>query len=174
MSLQPYNKKRNFTQTKEPEGKLDKDTKWRFVVQKHDASHLHYDFRLEIGGTLKSWAVPKEPSLDPTVKRLAIQVEDHPVSYINFKGLIPKGNYGAGTVEIWDKGHYIPVDEDGQAISEKTALSALKKGQLKFELKGKVLKGGFALVRLKNEDGKSWLLIKHRDKHAMDTDVKKN
>lgn len=170
MALALYNKKRNFKDTSEPKGVLAKAGKQRFVVQRHHASHIHYDFRLEMGGTLKSWAVPKGPSLNPTVKRLAMMVEDHPVSYINFEGTIPKGNYGAGTVEVWDKGEYIPVDEKGETISESQALSALKKGSLKFELKGKKIKGGFALVRLKNGDGKSWLLIKHRDKYALEED----
>ncbi len=170
MALTLYNKKRNFRDTSEPKGVLAKTKQFRFVVQRHHASHIHYDFRLEMGGTLKSWAVPKGPSLNPTVKRLAMMVEDHPVSYINFEGTIPKGNYGAGTVEVWDKGEYIPVDEKGETISESQALSALKKGNIKVELKGKKIKGGFALVRLKNGDGKSWLLIKHRDKYALDED----
>lgn len=166
-----YNKKRNFKNTNEPKGiSIAKNRQFRFVVQRHHASHIHYDFRLEMGGTLKSWAVPKGPSLNPTVKRLAMMVEDHPVSYIDFEGTIPKGNYGAGTVEVWDKGNYIAVNEKGDSITEAQALDALKKGNLKFELKGKKIKGGFALVRLKKDDNKSWLLIKHRDKYAIDKD----
>ena len=170
MALSLYNKKRNFSQTSEPRGKLSKAAKLRFVVQRHHASRIHYDFRLEMNGVLKSWAVPKGPSLNPSAKRLAMLVEDHPVSYINFEGTIPKGNYGAGTVEVWDSGLYVPVDEKGAIISEAKALAAFKNGSLKVSLKGKKLKGEFALVRLKNEDGKSWLLIKHRDENAVDED----
>lgn len=166
MSLVTYNKKRNFKKTAEPGGKKDATHKFRFVVQRHHASHLHYDFRLELGGVLKSWAVPKGPSLNPSTKRLAVMVEDHPVIYITFKGIIPKGNYGAGKVEIWDKGTFEPVDKQHTLISEKEALQSLKKGELKFLLKGKKLKGEFVLVQLKN-DPKNWLLIKHKDKHAV-------
>ncbi len=168
MALTIYNKKRDFKQTSEPVGKVSKESKLRFVIQRHHASHIHYDFRLEMGGALKSWAVPKGPSLNPAVKRLAMLVEDHPVSYIDFDGTIPAGNYGAGTVEVWDNGNYEPVDEDGKTITEKQALAAFKKGNLKFVLKGEKLKGSFALVNLKKDDGKSWLLIKHRDDFAMD------
>lgn len=170
MALALYNKKRNFKQTSEPVGKASTEAKLRFVVQRHHASHIHYDFRLEMRGVLLSWAVPKGPSLNPTVKRLAMHVEDHPVSYIDFEGTIPEGNYGAGTVEVWDHGNYTPVDEDGNTITEKQAYAAYKKGNLKFELKGKKIKGGFALVNLKKEDGKSWLLIKHLDDYAIDED----
>lgn len=170
MALTLYNKKRDFKQTSEPIGKASKESKLRFVVQRHHASHIHYDFRLEMNGVLLSWAVPKGPSLNPTVKRLAMHVEDHPVSYIDFEGTIPKGNYGAGTVEVWDHGNYVPVDEDGGTITEKQAYAAYKKGNLKFELKGRKIKGGFALVNLKKDGGKSWLLIKHRDGHALDED----
>ena len=168
MALTLYNNKRNFKETSEPVGKSSNESKLRFVIQRHHASHIHYDFRLEMGGVLISWAVPKGPSLNPAVKRLAMLVEDHPVSYIDFEGTIPKGNYGAGTVEVWDHGQYTPVDEKGNVIIEKNALDAFKKGNLKFELKGKKLQGGFALVALKKDDGKSWLLIKHRDAHATD------
>ncbi|MFT3937090.1 MAG: non-homologous end-joining DNA ligase [Chitinophagaceae bacterium] len=164
--LTTYNKKRNFTNTPEPAGKTNKSSAHRFVVQRHDASHLHYDFRLELNGVLKSWAVPKGPSLNASDKRLAVQVEDHPVSYIGFKGDIPKGNYGAGHVDIWDKGNFIPVDEKGKELSDRQASSWLKKGQLKFTLQGKKLKGGFALVQLKNDE-KNWLLIKHKDNYAV-------
>lgn len=163
--LTTYNRKRKFGETPEPEGKKEAGGKHRFVVQKHDASRLHYDFRLELDGVLKSWAVPKGPSMDPAEKRLAVQVEDHPVSYINFSGTIPKGNYGAGKVDVWDKGNFTPVDETGHELSERQALTQLKKGELKFELKGKQLKGGFVLVQLKN-DPKNWLLIKHKDSSA--------
>ncbi|MEP7377150.1 MAG: DNA ligase D [Chitinophagaceae bacterium] len=168
MSLAAYNKKRNFHKTAEPAGKKETAAKSRFVVQRHNASHLHYDFRLELGGVLKSWAVPKGPSLNPSQKRLAVMVEDHPVSYIGFKGTIPKGNYGAGTVEIWDNGKFEPIDGDHKPISEKQALQALKKGELKFVLKGKKLEGEFVLVRIKDDD-KNWLLIKHKDEYSTNT-----
>jgi bifunctional non-homologous end joining protein LigD len=167
MSLVTYNKKRDFKQTREPRGKAKTQGGSRFVVQRHQASHLHYDFRLELGGVLKSWAVPKGPSLNPATKRLAVMVEDHPVDYISFKGTIPEGNYGAGKVEIWDKGVFVAVNKKHEPISEKEALLSLKKGELKFELKGKKLKGEFVLVRLK--DHKNWLLIKHKDDHAVNT-----
>jgi len=168
MSLVTYNKKRDFKRTAEPEGKQELKNKFRFVVQRHQASHLHYDFRLELGGVLKSWAVPKGPSLNPATKRLAVMVEDHPVSYIGFKGTIPEGNYGAGIVEIWDNGGFKPIDGKGSPISEKEALQNLRKGELKFSLNGKKLKGEFVLVRLKQDD-KNWLLIKHKDEHAVNT-----
>ncbi len=166
MSLATYKKKRNFKQTSEPEGSVGRKGFSRFVVQKHQASHLHYDFRLELGGVLKSWAVPKGPSFDPSVKRLAVQVEDHPVSYIGFEGTIPKGNYGAGKVEIWDAGKFTAVNERHQPLTEKQALAALQKGELKLQLSGKKLKGEFVLVRLKDQE-KNWLLIKHRDDAAV-------
>ncbi|HEX6193249.1 MAG TPA: DNA polymerase ligase N-terminal domain-containing protein [Chitinophagaceae bacterium] len=166
MALTIYNKKRNFRQTPEPAGKAGKKNMFRFVVQRHDASRLHYDFRLELGGVLKSWAVPKGPSMNPADKRLAVMVEDHPVSYIGFSGEIPEGNYGAGTVEIWDEGAFIPVDKDTLPLTERQALTALKNGELKFLLKGSVIEGGFVLVRLK-KDEKNWLLIKHKDEYAV-------
>src|ERR1700722_13789646 len=166
-----YKKKRNFKNTPEPPAdKKANSTTHRFVVQKHDASHLHYDFRLQLNGALKSWAVPKGPSMNAADKRLAVQVEDHPVSYINFSGTIPKGNYGAGTVEIWDKGNFTPIDGKGKEITEKLAMQGLKNGELKFVLKGKKLKGEFVLVRLKNDE-KNWLLIKHKDAHAVNGSV---
>lgn len=166
MSLAVYNKKRDFKQTLEPAGKKSGNGGFRFVVQEHHASRLHYDFRLELGGVLKSWAVPKGPSMKPADKRLAVQTEDHPVSYINFKGTIPKGNYGAGKVLIWDAGKFEPVNADHQPITERAALLALKKGELKFVLKGKKLSGEFVLVQMKEE--KNWLLIKHKDKEVSD------
>ncbi len=170
MSLTTYNKKRDFKQTSEPAGKKSAEKAFRFVIQRHHASHLHYDFRLELGGVLKSWAVPKGPSLNPKDRRLAMMVEDHPVSYINFKGTIPKGNYGAGKVIIWDKGNFLPIDKDHQPISEKQALANIKKGEIKFFMNGKILKGEFVLVHLKNyaRSTNSWLLIKHRDEYAVD------
>ena len=164
--LGTYKKKRNFSATPEPSGDKKKEAaSHRFVVQRHDASHLHYDFRLQLNGVLKSWAVPKGPSMNSADKRLAVQVEDHPVSYYNFHGTIPKGNYGAGTVAVWDKGAYTPVDEKGKTLSDKHAMAWLKKGELKFRLKGSKLKGEFVLVQLK-KDPKNWLLIKHKDEFA--------
>jgi bifunctional non-homologous end joining protein LigD len=168
MSLSTYHKKRDFKRTREPKGKSGKKSSFRFVVQRHEATRLHYDFRLELGGVLKSWAVPKGPSLNPTQKRLAVMVEDHPVDYISFKGKIPEGNYGAGNVDIWDNGSFVPVTADHEPLSEKQALAAIEKGELKFSLKGKKLQGEFVLVRLKKDD-KNWLLIKHRDEHAVNT-----
>jgi bifunctional non-homologous end joining protein LigD len=172
MSLINYNQKRNFKVTSEPEGKAETKTGFRFVVQRHHASHLHYDFRLELGGVLKSWAVPKGPSLNPKDKRLAMMVEDHPVSYIHFEGNIPEGNYGAGNVTVWDKGLFIPVNEKHEPISEKQALAGLHTGELKFLLKGEKLKGEFVLVHLKTDTEKnnSWLLIKHKDEFATEKD----
>ena len=161
--LASYNRKRDFQQTSEPEGKVETATASRFVIQKHHASHLHYDFRLEMDGVLKSWAVPKGPSVVEGEKRLAVMVEDHPVSYIDFKGTIPKGNYGAGKVEIFDKGQFIVVDDKEKQLSERQALKNLSGGELKLVLKGKKIKGNYVLVRFKKED-KNWLLIKEKNK----------
>jgi len=168
MALTKYNQKRNFNVSPEPEGKKEKTKQSRFVIQRHHASRLHYDFRLEMDGVLKSWAVPKGPSLNPRDKRLAMMVEDHPVDYISFEGFIPEGNYGAGHVMIWDKGAFLPVNAQHQIITEKEAIAALEKGEFKFELKGKKLNGEFVLVRLKKAEENSWLLIKHRDQFATD------
>ena len=165
-ALKKYHEKRDFEDTPEPKGKTDKEHQFRFVVQRHDASRLHYDFRLELDGVLKSWAVPKGPSMNPEDKRLAVMVEDHPVDYIDFAGSIPEGNYGAGTVEVWDHGQFFPVDQELQKLTEKQALDALKKGELKIFLKGKKLEGGFVLVKFKKE-GDNWLLIKHKDEYAL-------
>jgi len=168
MSLTTYKKKRSFKNTPEPEsGKKTGGKELIFVVQRHHASHLHYDFRLELNSVLKSWAVPKGPSMNPQDKRLAMMVEDHPVEYAAFEGDIPAGNYGAGHVDIWDKGTYEPIDEEGNIISASAFGKELKGGSIKFRIKGKKLKGDFALVKLKTDD-KSWLLIKHRDKYATD------
>jgi bifunctional non-homologous end joining protein LigD len=164
MKLSDYNKKRDFKKTPEPLGKGSTANHFRFAIQRHDASRLHYDFRLELDGVLKSWAVPKGPSMNPSDKRLAVMVEDHPVSYIHFEGVIPEGNYGAGTVEVWDKGLFYPVNKDHEVISEKKALAALKNGELKFLLKGEKLEGEFVLVKM---NGKNWLLIKHKDEYAV-------
>ena len=170
MSLSLYKKKRNFNETSEPTDSKKKDAgQLIFVVQRHKASHLHYDFRLEMDGVLKSWAVPKGPSLYPKDKRLAMMVEDHPYDYKDFKGVIPEGNYGAGIVEIWDKGTYTALTDDKNANDIKLLKAGLKSGNLKFVLKGKKLKGEFALVKIKNAYGDKdnvWLLIKHNDKFA--------
>ncbi len=165
MALEEYKRKRDFKQTPEPAGKVERGKGHRFVVQKHRASHLHYDFRLEMDGVLKSWAVPKGPSLDPADKRLAMQVEDHPVSYFDFEGIIPAGNYGAGTVMVWDLGTWEPEgDSDADAM--------LTKGDLKFRLDGEKLKGSFALIHIRarrpGSKGTEWLLIKHRDAYAQE------
>jgi bifunctional non-homologous end joining protein LigD len=170
MSLIKYKQKRNFKSSPEPQaGQSKQAAKLSFVVQRHKASRLHYDFRLELDGVLKSWAVPKGPSLNPTDKRLAMMVEDHPYDYKDFKGVIPEG-YGAGIVEIWDKGTYSDLDGNDPATAAKKLKSGLKAGNLKFVLHGKKLKGEFALVRLKNDEknDNSWLLIKHRDDFAVD------
>lgn len=168
MGLAKYKQKRNFKDTPEPEGKVTNAAKkLTFVVQRHHASRLHYDFRLELQGTLKSWAVPKGPSLNPEDKRLAMMVEDHPVSYATFSGTIPEGNYGAGYVEVWDHGTYEPVDKDHKIISSAKFAKDLEAGSIKFKLKGRKLKGEFALVNMKGDE-KSWLLIKHRDKYSVD------
>ena len=170
MSLAKYNAKRNFEDTPEPAGK-GASTKGQliFVVQRHHASHLHYDFRLELNGTLKSWAVPKGPSLNPKDKRLAMMVEDHPIDYATFEGDIPAGNYGAGHVDVWDHGTYEPIDEDGAIITATAFNKHLHAGNIKFRMHGKHLKGDFALVNMKKDD-KTWLLIKHKDKYATDDD----
>lgn len=170
MALTKYKEKRDFSATPEPAGKVSDQNKFRFVVQRHEASRLHYDFRLELDGVLKSWAVPRGPSLNPADKRLAMMVEDHPVDYIDFKGTIPEGNYGAGTVQIWDSGTFTPVNEDHQIISPALAMKALNNGELKFAVKGSRLNGEFVLVQLKRAaKSNSWLLIKHRDEFAADS-----
>ena len=157
MGLAEYKKKRRFNKTPEP-GPEKKTSELGniFVVQKHRATQLHYDFRLEADGVLKSWAVPKGPSMDPAVKRLAMQVEDHPVDYADFEGVIPEGEYGGGTVMVWDSGVYAP--ENNESVSR-----ALAKGELKFVVLGKKIKGGFVLVRTRE---RQWLLMKHRDEYA--------
>ncbi|WP_343707344.1 DNA ligase D [Flavobacterium sp.] len=170
MSLSKYNQKRDFKQTREPKGKIEKSaSELIFVVQKHAASHLHYDFRLEMNGVLKSWAVPKGPSMDPEVKRLAMMVEDHPYSYKDFEGTIPEGNYGAGNVIVWDNGTY--TSDEKTASAEKQLLSDLAKGRLSFVLKGKKLKGEFSLVKLHGKHENAWLLIKKNDKYASTEDI---
>ncbi|SFD98698.1 DNA ligase D [Flavobacterium phragmitis] len=170
MSLSKYNQKRDFKQTSEPKGTIAKSkSELIFVVQKHAASHLHYDFRLEMNGVLKSWAVPKGPSMDPDVKRLAMMVEDHPYSYKDFEGTIPEGNYGAGNVIVWDNGTY--TSDEKTADNEKQVLDDLKKGRLSFILKGKKLKGEFSLVKLHGKQENAWLLIKKQDQYASNDDI---
>jgi bifunctional non-homologous end joining protein LigD len=156
--LKDYVKKRRFDRTPEPRGKVAARSQRQFVIQKHRASALHYDFRLEADGVLKSWAVPKGPSLDPADKRLAMEVEDHPVEYGSFEGIIPEGEYGGGTVMLWDTGTYEPETED--------VGKALRAGELRFTLHGKKLKGGWVLVRT---GGRKWLLIKRKDAAASRT-----
>ena len=171
MALTLYNKKRNFKETAEPSGEVKKSvSKLLFVVQRHKASRLHYDFRLELDGVLKSWAVPKGPSMNPKDKRLAMMVEDHPYDYKDFAGVIPEGNYGAGIVEIWDSGTYTDIENSSETVAEKNLRAGLKNGDLKFQLFGKKLKGEFVLVKLKSKEDNSWLLIKHNDKYAVDTE----
>jgi bifunctional non-homologous end joining protein LigD len=172
--LGEYRRKRDFTRTREPEGGgRRKSSKLAYVIQKHAASRLHFDLRLELDGVMKSWAVPKGPSLDPSVKRLAIHVEDHPIEYNEFEGSIPEGEYGGGTVMVWDKGTYTAAaDEDDP---EEALRKGYRKGDFKFVLRGKRLKGSWVLVRTRgwgdrNRQGQ-WLLIKHRDDEAdPDTD----
>ncbi len=155
MSLEKYRKKRDFKRSAEPFGSIKKNKQLIYIIQKHAASHLHYDLRLELNGVLKSWAIPKGPSLDSSIKRLAVHVEDHPIEYAKFEGIIPKGEYGGGTVMLWDVGTWICETAD--------ANFAYKKGHLSFILKGKKLKGAWNLVRIKNNP-KSWLFIKAKDK----------
>ena len=177
MALEEYKRKRRFEETPEPPPKVEKKSGHRFVVQKHDATRLHYDFRLEMEGVLKSWAVPRGPSLDPADKRLAMQVEDHPVSYFDFEGTIPDNNYGAGTVMVWDVGTWqplSPVAVGGKYVpgTEAEAAAMLAKGDLKFRLNGKRLKGDFALVKMKGRrpgsKGNEWLMIKKHDEYVVE------
>ena len=167
-ALAEYRRKRDFTKTTEPEGapRRVRTAKLQFVIQKHAASHLHFDFRLELDGVMKSWAVPKGPSLDPSVKRLAMEVEDHPIEYNSFEGIIPAGQYGGGTVMIWDRGVYTWWQDDPDPVAR--LREGYAKGDFKFVLLGKRLKGSFVLVRLRrgNPDKPQWLLIKHKDEFA--------
>jgi len=167
-NLKTYDQKRNFKETAEPKGtkKKSNDKQHIFVIQRHHASRLHYDFRLEVDGVLKSWAVPKGPSMNPSDKRLAMQVEDHPYDYKDFEGVIPEGNYGAGFVYVWDKGNYELLHADGSTF-DKEANKEIREGNLKIRLKGKKVKGEFALVKMKNSDDNAWLLLKHKDDFAV-------
>lgn len=161
MALEEYNKKRDFSKSKEPKGKEGED-KQIFVVQKHDASNLHYDFRISVDGVLKSWAIPKGPSMNPSNKKLAIPTEDHPMDYADFEGTVPEGQYGAGTVMVWDKGEY-------ENPKDKSLSEQLKEGHITVKLKGEKLKGGFALTKI----GKNWIFIKMKDEHASEKDILK-
>src|SRR3954462_5997124 len=160
-SLKTYREKRNFDATPEPaEGGVPNESERTFVIQKHWATRLHYDFGLELDGTMKSWAVPKGPSFDPADKRMAMPTEDHPISYNAFEGTIPAGNYGAGKVIIWDKGVWIPLDDPHKGYRD---------GKLKFEMHGHKMRGKWTLVRMKTREGERqepWLLIKEKDGHV--------
>src|ERR1700726_4920878 len=177
MPLEEYKRKRNFEQTPEPPPKVEAKAGQQFVVQKHDATRLHYDFRLEMEGVLKSWAVPKGPSLDPGDKRLAMEVEDHPVSYHDFEGIIPEGNYGAGSVMVWDLGTWqplspVPVNGKYVAGTDEEARRMLAQGDLKLRLQGKKLKGDFALIKMRGRrpgsKGNEWRRIKKHDDSAVE------
>src|SRR5947209_3854360 len=179
--LAEYRRKRDFTRTEEPSGDRSaapaRGGRLRFVIQKHAASRLHFDLRLELDGVMKSWAVPKGPSLDPSVKRLAMQVEDHPIDYNTFEGTIPQGEYGGGTVMLWDRGTYSSDTARSPDEEEDVLRDQLRKGDLKITFHGERLHGSFALIRMKySRDGSSaskpqWLLIKHRDEYASTDDV---
>lgn len=160
-ALKTYRAKRDFSKTVEPAGRKKKAAgdEPLFVVQKHNASHLHYDFRLEIDGVLKSWAVPKGPSLDPAIKRLAVETEDHPMDYARFEGTIPQGEYGGGTVMVWDIGTF-------ENIKSESLHDCYKRGTIEIALKGKKLRGAFALVRMNRPGKREWLLIKMHDEYA--------
>jgi len=185
MPLEDYQKKRNFDSTSEPKADssstgvsspgeahpLKSKDMLEFVVHKHFASRLHFDLRLELDGVLKSWAVPKGPSINPKEKKLAIMVEDHPLEYKDFEGIIPEGNYGAGKVYIWDHGTYHALDTDDMQQSSRILREGLEKGHMTFILNGEKLKGEFALIRLKKASPKDWLLIKKNDEFAAEIDI---
>lgn len=175
MTLKKYQEKRDFKKTPEPKGKIAAKKKGTptllFCVQKHFATRLHYDFRLEHDGVLLSWAVPKGPSLNPKDKRLAIQVEDHPLDYRTFEGIIPEGNYGAGKVILWDEGTYtVPGAIDAKDLESRIA-KGLAKGHLDVELHGKKLKGEFDLIKIQTPEKNTWLLVKRKDAHASTEDI---
>ncbi len=165
MSLKEYRAKRNFSRTPEPEGREEKSERKKeelvYVIQKHRATHLHYDLRLEEEGVLKSWAIPKEPPINPGIKRLAVETEDHPLGYEDFEGEIPEGEYGAGTVEIWDKGSYIPLE--------------IAPGKKIIEIKGKKLNGTYALIKIKTKEGseKNWLFFKITGEKSTSSNLEK-
>ena len=165
--LSKYRSKRDFSKTAEPSGEsaVTPSARRRFVIQKHDASHLHFDLRLELDGVFKSWALPRGPALDPKEKRLAVEVEDHPLEYGDFEGTIPEGEYGGGTVMLWDRGYWTPEGNENKSPEEQ-----LKSGNLKFRLDGQRLHGSWVLVRMKRDRNggrrTNWLLIKHRDEFA--------
>jgi DNA ligase D-like protein (predicted 3'-phosphoesterase) len=169
-SLEKYKQKRDFRKTSEPSGdELNFD--WEeegpiFVIQKHDASNLHYDFRIEVDGVLKSWAVPKGPSTDPSVKRMAIPTEDHPLAYADFEGVIPEGEYGGGTVMVWDRGSYRNLKEDKDGGNSKSVAEQVKGGHATIWLEGEKLTGGYALIRTEDGEDERWLLIKMADDEA--------
>lgn len=172
MPLNKYKEKRDFKKTPEPKARKKSGNKALiFVIQKHNATNLHYDFRLEVDGVLKSWAVPKGPSLNPADKRLAMMVEDHPFDYKDFEGIIPKGEYGGGEVIIWDNGTYHALSTEDRKESEKLMQEGIEKGEIKFVLEGYKLKGEFVLVKMKGRGENAWLLIKHRDKFASKENV---
>ena len=172
MSLAKYHAKRRFDRTPEPRRRTASGRgPLGFVVQKHAASRLHYDFRLELDGTLKSWAVPKGPSLNPADKRLAMMVEDHPLDYRTFEGIIPEGNYGAGTVIVWDEGTYSARETADRVEGERLLREGLRKGHLRIVMNGQKLKGEFSLLKLKRGEDNAWLLVKGRDDWASDADV---
>ncbi|MGD8568272.1 MAG: DNA polymerase ligase N-terminal domain-containing protein [Gammaproteobacteria bacterium] len=167
-SLKEYRRKRNFSNSPEPRPAKQQDTSGRrFVIQKHDARQLHYDFRLEINGVLVSWAVPKGLSTDPRTKRLGIQTEDHPLPYADFEGVIPQGEYGAGTVMVWDQGTYRNLRGNARKGKQRRNMSdALKEGMLEIWLEGEKLQGGYAIKRIRNGDKPQWLIIKMKDNKA--------
>lgn len=167
LSLAEYNRKRDFTRTAEPAGEAAAEEGWSFVVQKHDATRLHFDFRLELGGVLKSWAVTRGPSPDPDDKRLAVRTEDHPLSYASFEGTIPKGEYGAGTVMLWDRGRWVPHPG-------KDPVKTLEEGHLHFTLEGERMRGEWIMVRLKprpKDRTENWLLRKVKDEFSAEGDL---
>jgi len=185
MPLEDYQKKRNFNNTSEPKVEsvstgesssgeaipIKSKDMLEFVVHKHFASRLHFDLRLELDGVLKSWAVPKGPSINPKDKKLAVMVEDHPLGYKDFEGIIPEGNYGAGKVYIWDHGTYHALETDDKQQSSQILREGLEKGHITFILNGEKLKGEFALIRLKKASPKAWLLIKKNDEFAAEIDI---
>jgi bifunctional non-homologous end joining protein LigD len=177
MSLAKYKQKRKFNNTPEPAGKeVARKGAPIFVIQKHKATQLHYDFRLEAEGVLKSWAVPKGPSLNVADKRLAMMVEDHPYDYRDFEGIIPPGNYGAGAVIVWDQGNYAALGAKKLSDTSRMIATGIKKGEIKFVLNGRKLKGGFALIKIKNRFGgkdNAWLLIKEKDGYVKKIDITK-